>query len=265
MISERPISYDQLVDEFKALGITEGMNILVHSSLKSLGGWIPGSAETVILALEAVLGESGTLIMPTQTSQLTDPKGWMYPPAEQRWWNLIRDSMPPYDPDFTVTTGMGVIAETFRKQKGVYRSAHPQVSFAAWGKHAEEWMSDHDLDFGLGSHSPLQDLYNANGYILMLGTTYHTNTSIHLAEYFAEWHGKKEITMKAPMMTDNGKQWVKFKDLNFDSDDFDEIGADFEQDCPDLFIQGTIAKAQTKLIQQRGLVDYASGWLETHR
>ncbi|MDQ1235503.1 aminoglycoside N3'-acetyltransferase [Paenibacillus sp. SORGH_AS306] len=126
-------------------------------------------------------------------------------------------------------------------------------------------MSDHDLDFGLGSHSPLQDLYHANGYVMMLGTTYHTNTSIHLAEYIAEWNGKKEITMKAPMMTDEGKQWVKFKDLNFDSDDFDEIGADFEQDCPHLFTQGYIAKAKTLLIQQRGLVDYAAGWLETHR
>ncbi|MEW4371565.1 aminoglycoside N(3)-acetyltransferase [Paenibacillus kandeliae] len=265
MITERPISYNQLKTEFAALGVQQGMNVLLHSSLKQIGGWIPGGAETVILALEDVLGSEGTLMMPTQTSQLTDPKLWRYPPAEQRWWDLIRESMPPYDPDFTVTSGMGVIAETFRKQRDVHRSHHPHVSFAIRGKHAKAWAEQHPLDYGLGDQSPLQHLYDANGYVLMLGTTYHTNTSIHLAEYHSEWKGKKQIFMDAPITTDKGKQWVRFRDLNFDSDDFDRIGADLERDCPHLVVTGTIGNATTKLIQQRGLVDYAASWLEQNR
>ncbi|WP_046215809.1 aminoglycoside N(3)-acetyltransferase [Paenibacillus wulumuqiensis] len=265
MISERPISFDQLTAEFRALGVTAGMNILLHSSLKSIGGWIPGGAETVILALEHVLGEEGTLMVPTQTSQLTHPKLWKYPPADPKWWDLICESTPAYDPDFTVPTGMGVIVETFRKQRGVIRSSHPHVSFAARGPYAREWMADHGLDYGLGSDSPLQKLYDADGHVLMLGTDYLTNTSIHLAEFMADWNGKKQIEMNAPVMTESGKQWITFKDLNFDSDDFDRIGSDFEEDCPHLWKQGKMGQADARLLSQQGLVDYAVGWLETHR
>ncbi len=265
MITEKPISFTQLKTEFAALGIQPGMSILLHSSLKSIGGWIPGGAETVILALEDVLGSEGTLMMPTQTSQLTDPKLWRYPPADPRWWDLIRESMPPYDPDFTVTSGMGIIAETFRKQHGVLRSLHPHVSFAVWGKHAQAWTEKHELDYGLGNGSPLQHLYDAKGYVLMLGTEYVTNTSIHLAEYHAEWNDKKTIMMDAPVMTDKGKQWIRFRDLNFNSDDFDDIGANLETDCPHLVVSGTVGNARARLISQPALVDYAAGWLETNR
>ena len=51
-----------LVKQFKALGIKEGMTLLVHSSLRRVGK-VDGGADTIIDALLEVLGENGTLLM----------------------------------------------------------------------------------------------------------------------------------------------------------------------------------------------------------
>ena len=59
MIIERPITINDISDDLAALGVRKGMTLLVHSSLKSVGGWIVGGPEAVILALEDVLGKKG--------------------------------------------------------------------------------------------------------------------------------------------------------------------------------------------------------------
>lgn len=127
------ITVETLAADFRKLGVTEGMTLLLHSSFKSLGQWVAGGPVAVILALEQVLGEEGTLVMPTHSSDLTDPAGWSNPPVPKEWWQSIREQMPAYDPDMTLLRGMGIIPDCFRKQKGVRRSSHPIHSFAAWG------------------------------------------------------------------------------------------------------------------------------------
>ena len=55
---------------------------------------------------------------------------------------------------------MGVIAETFRKQKGVTRSSHPYWSFAAWGAQAQTVVRSHELANGMGDGSSLARSYD---------------------------------------------------------------------------------------------------------
>lgn len=112
------ITVDRLAADFRRLGVQEGMTLLMHSSFKSLGQWVAGGPVAVILALEQVLGEEGTLVMPTQSSDLTDPSGWSRPPVPEEWWPGIREHMPAYDPDLTPIRGMGIIPDCFRKQRG---------------------------------------------------------------------------------------------------------------------------------------------------
>lgn len=58
------LTFEKLVEGFRALGVNEGDTLLVHSSYKSFGE-VDGGPETVVRALEAALGADGTLIMPT--------------------------------------------------------------------------------------------------------------------------------------------------------------------------------------------------------
>ncbi|MFA5451071.1 MAG: AAC(3) family N-acetyltransferase, partial [Dehalococcoidales bacterium] len=179
-----PLTITSLKAEFRELGLKPGMTLLLHSSLSSLG-WVCGGAVAVILAIEEILGTDGTLVVPTFSTNLSDPSNWHNPPVPESWWAAIRQEMPHYDRDFTPTRGVGVIPETFRKQNGVIRSNHPHISFAAWGKYAQIITDNHTLDYPFGDGSPLARIYGLDGWIVLLGTSYSSNSSFHLAEYRA--------------------------------------------------------------------------------
>ena len=95
-----------LCTELEAIGVKPGMVLLVHSSLSALG-WVCGGAVAVIHALLQTLGESGTLIMPSFTGGLTDPKNWQHPPVPEEWKDTIRAETPAFDLLRTPTRMMG--------------------------------------------------------------------------------------------------------------------------------------------------------------
>ncbi len=258
-----PATVASLAADFAALGVRSGMVALVHSSLSALG-WVCGGAVAVIEALQAAVGPSGTLIMPSQTGGLTDPRDWSRPPVPEAWKDLIRDSMPAYDPSRTPTRGMGTIAESFRTWPGTLRSGHPHASFCARGAEAADICSHHGLDFGLGENSPLARVYDLNGWVLLLGVGHAANTSIHLAEYRASYRGKREISQGAPLLREGERIWVTLRDLDLSSDDFEELGGDFAR-WTTVVRSGPVGAGTALLMPQRDLVDYAVRWLEVNR
>lgn len=115
--------------------------------------------------------------MPAYTGGLTDPKNWQHPPVPEDWKDTIRAETPAFDPLRTPTRQMGQIAETFRTWPDVVRSTHPHCSFAAWGTHAKIIVEGHELENGLGEGSPLARIYELDGWVLLLGVGFASNTS----------------------------------------------------------------------------------------
>ncbi len=253
---------ESLARDLQALGVKPGMALIVHSSLKSVGQVLGGSA-AVILALEQTIGETGTLIMPTFTEYLCDPaEDENKFPEEQR--DFVRQHLPFYYPDLSPTAHMGFIPETFRKQSGVLRSSHPHLSFAAWGRHAEYVIADHSLDYALSERSPIGKLYQLRGSILLLGAPKNSNTSLHLAEYWQTNTFKQAKDWDVLLPIDGERCWTKYHDINNSCDDFAKIFNAFEAETG-LVRAGRIGDAPSFLMPQREMVDYALHWMNTYR
>ena len=258
-----PATLQSLAQDLTALGVAEGSICLVHSSLSSLG-WVCGGAIAVISALKQVLGEAGTLVMPTHSGDLSAPSRWENPPVPKHWWPLIQAAMPPYDADLTPTRGMGVIPECFRHQAGVMRSYHPQVSFAAYGPHAAIITKNHQLEHGLGESSPLGRLYELQAQVLLLGVSHNRNTSLHLSEIRAFGEKMPQIHEAAPIKIEGQRQWVEFMTADIDGADFASIGEAFEQQTG-LVKTGKVAAARARLMPQSALVDFGVDWMRRYR
>ncbi len=145
-----------------ALGIEKGDVLLVHSSLRSLGG---ASAEEAVSGLLSALGEEGTLVFPTLSYMNCNP------------------NKPVFD-YYETKSNVGYLPEYFRTQvKGVVRSICPTHSCAALGKNAEYIVSGHKNDkTPCGENSPFRRVKELGGKILFLGCGMNCNTSMHAVE-----------------------------------------------------------------------------------
>jgi aminoglycoside 3-N-acetyltransferase len=251
-----------LAEQFAGCGLAAGQTVVVHMSMSKIG-WIAGGPEAVIRALLKVLTPAGTLMMPTQTTSNTDPANWKDPPVPEHWWPVIREHMPAYNPATTPTREMGVVAELFRTWPGARRSAHPIGSFAALGAQAAYLTGDHRLLDEFGLTSPLGRLYELDGYVMLIGVGHGNNTSLHMAEWRADWPGKPYIHQGVAMLVDGVRQWIKFDEIDFNADDFDLIGDSYE--AGHHIPRGKVGKAEVRFMKLRPLMDYAVEWMEQKR
>ncbi|MEI2664180.1 aminoglycoside N(3)-acetyltransferase [Rossellomorea sp. LJF3] len=258
----RLITKDHIVDDLVRMGVTKGMTLIVHSSLKSIGRVIGGPV-SVILALEEAVGTGGNIVMPTQTEHLCDPTEYGSGYSDEEL-ELIRENMPTFHPDLTPTSYMGFIPETFRKQDGVRRSPHPHTSFAAWGEDAAGITQEHGLDFSMNEHSPLGKIYELGGCILLLGAPTNSNTSLHLAEYRQTNTFLKGKIWDVKIKKGMKEVWTTYRDINNESDDFDRLFEDFHRET--CYVrQGKVGDAKSYLIPMKLMVDYAVGWMDKNR
>jgi aminoglycoside 3-N-acetyltransferase len=149
------------------VGIRSGDVIFVHSSFERFEAF-EGTAAKIIQVLQASVGPSGTILMPTIPFTGTS--------VEYAARN------PVFDVQRTPSQ-MGIISELFRRMPGVRRSVHPTHSVAAWGAKAEQLISDHFMaETPCGRYTPYGRLLAVAGKLLFLGTSVEAMTFFHTVE-----------------------------------------------------------------------------------
>ncbi|MFP4187574.1 MAG: aminoglycoside N(3)-acetyltransferase [Acholeplasmataceae bacterium] len=258
--TERPNTIGTLKKDLISLGLKTGDRVIVHTSLSRIG-WISGGAVAYIDALLEVVGPNGTVVMPTQTADNSDPAAWGNPPVPKNWIPTIARTTPAFDADKTPTRGMGRVPEVFRKYPGAIRSNHPTDSFAALGKDARSLTQHHALSPGFGLDSPLGYLYLNQGKILLTGVGYDTCTALHLAECLSGVVPKRKL--KTAMMEQGKRIWRTFSDYDYDSDDFPLLGKAYERER--RVAKRSLGMAETRLIDLADLIDFAVIWMRKKR
>ncbi|MDD4904475.1 MAG: AAC(3) family N-acetyltransferase, partial [Candidatus Bipolaricaulis sp.] len=136
--------------------------------------------------------------------------------------------------------------------------------FAACGPRANEIVGDHGLDYSLGERSPLARIYDLDGTVLLLGVGHEGNTSIHLAEYRAEYPGKQDTKNGAPVLVGGTRAWVPIVDVAIDSSDFERIGTAYAK-VPGRVHCRSVGAGVGLWMKQRPLVDFAAQWIPMNR
>jgi len=161
-----PLTLDQLAAQLRSLGVVEGDAVMLHSSLSSLG-YVEGGPETVLDALISVLGQQGTLLVPT------------YPVADWSMENLR--NLPVSEP--ASPSQMGAITNCLLKREGAVRSLHPTHSWSGIGRDAEYLLRDHHQSITpCGPDSPFDRLLEIDGSVMILGSPWGSCTFWHAIE-----------------------------------------------------------------------------------
>ena len=251
------LTKDDLVTAFGKLGVKKGMVLEVHSSLRSFG-YVVGGAQTVVDALIEAVGYEGTIVMPLQCGNNTEPSYWEKPPVDRSLWQTIRDNTPAFDAKDTDVQYMGEIVANFRRRRGTYVSYHPSSAFVAYGKYAKLICSRHELNYSLSKRSPLGQMMKLKTYVLLLGVSYDNCTGMHLAEY--ESGVRPIIIQGGSVETETGRQWVKYLDIDLNSDEFLHSGKKMEEKG---FVKNMkIGQAECRLFSLKNAVDVTTVYLK---
>ena len=251
-IEREPTTEKELRQDLEALGVMHDMNLIVHSSLSSIGSVI-GGAPTVLRALMHTIGKKGTLVMPAATPHCADPVTWRKPRVPEAYLGKVQAHLPVFDLR-TTPTEMGAIPETFRTWPGTLRSNHPLESICAQGVEARKITSRHPWAFSEGRGGPFEKLYDLDSWVLLLGVGFNRCTALHFAESLVE---KRRIKIvRFPVLENGHRKWIEVPNVSDDNDTlFPLIGSTFI--TQNMTRQGLVGNADSRLFSMRFLIDYA--------
>jgi aminoglycoside 3-N-acetyltransferase len=168
-LDRRTLSLSELAKLLEALGVASGATVLLHTSMENIGRRVPDMKPvTLIRLLQELLGEGGTLLMPTFPFR-----------GRQRDY---ADRCDSFDVRRTPSQA-GLVTEVFRRMPGVVRSLHPTHPIAGWGTHARDLLTAHHLGTTFGPDSPMYKLGQRGGLVVGLGTRPRdTFTILHVPE-----------------------------------------------------------------------------------
>lgn len=238
-------SKNDLVDQLKAIDITEGDSIMVHCAMSKIG-YLENGPTTLIQSLKEAVGPKGNILMPSS-------------PVDKLQLDYI--SMNRTFDVLNTPSKMGAVSETFRKMNGVLRSAHPTEPVCAYGPEAEYFTNGHfGKETPYGETSPWHRLMKKEGKILYVGVTLiNAGTHLHVLEDLTDF--KYPIyanqTFDVEIVNPKGvSQKVKIKVHNPEFSKrrkCDELIPQFKED--NVLKEVKIGNAQCLLLDAKGMLE----------
>lgn len=178
------ISFRDLANAFRAVGMTPARPVIFHSALSSFGDEIRGGPETVIGAL---LTSARGIMAPTFTYKAmvtpeTGPSNNAIAYGNAQESNRMAEF---FTMEMRADSLMGLLPEVLRNRPETIRSCHPLLSFCGIG--VEEALAQQTLAAPM---APILELAEQDGLALLIGVDHRSNTSIHAAETLA---GRKQF------------------------------------------------------------------------
>ena len=263
------IDLASLQRDLAALSVCAGDVLMVHASLRKLGlarsQFGSGGAELLLQALEASVGNNGTLMMILGSDYAYD---WVNskPVAERA---RLLAGTPPFDlRNAAVLPEVGWFAEVFRRTPGTLLSDSPSGRFAARGRRAAELLRDQPWNDYYGPGSPLQKLCDAGGKVLRLGADPNTVTVLHYAEYLAQVPEKRRVRWDYVVAAATGPQHVWIECLDDSHGIVEWPGEDYFELITKAYLatgaarQGVVGHASSELLDAAALAAFGAAWME---
>lgn len=160
------LTKDILVNALKECNLKQGDIVLVHCNVSALGrikGTIEDYLKTYHEALQNVLGNRGTIVVPAY------------------YYEYAREKIPFDIKKSPVSKELGLFSKYINGQKNSYRSLNPLTSLAAIGEKAE-YICGGKTASAYGVDSGFDRLYKAKAKMAFIGVDC-TMTYIHYVEY----------------------------------------------------------------------------------
>lgn len=211
------VEFKDVKKMLEELGIKEDSCIVMHTSLKKIGG-VKGGAEALLNALTDFLSE-GLLVIPTHT------------------WANVNKSAPEFDVR-TTPPCIGVFPTYCAKQaflrENALRSLHPTHSVAVFGKGAKKFAAG---EINIRTRTAVDGIWGRlekeGAKVLLVGVGLERNTYLHSVDEEVNALPQNEEYYFDPILTDeNGEKHV-LRHMNthcyWDSEDFPKLEDFFEK------------------------------------
>jgi aminoglycoside 3-N-acetyltransferase len=236
------IGQETIVKSLRQFGLVPGDVLVLHSSLASIGQVI-GGANAVIDAFMEIIGNNGTLLVPTFTYS----------------FKSFGEKNPPFSPTESPSL-CGMISETLWRRPDACRSLHPTHSVAAIGFFGREMVKGHDKTAPLGIGSPFHKLSQIGGLVMLLGVGQEQNSLLHTSEKIADvpylhisYSDNQTGTELARIKTDNVVQEISIPEVPGCSAGFGKAELALRE--RGVVEEGMVGSAKAELMKAENVID----------
>ena len=230
---------EKIIEQLVQMGVPKDRPVLVHSSLRSVGKTENGADGLIDALAEHICAEGGLLCIPTHT-----------------WANLGKNDIITLDLT-KAQTCIGTLPNVASGRSDALRSLHPTHSMAVFGECAEDFVAGEEkATTPTPPNTCYGKIYDADGYILLVGVGHNRNTYLHCVEEMLDVPNRLDPEPRAVTIKHRSGEIEHRFSRGHKADGIEDVSAQFPNYEPAFryhgcIIDGFIGDAPTQLCNAR--------------